>query len=60
MATRLGDVLLWASIVIAGLFFYVVFGEWGAPKDDPTFYIMGGIVVLVGWALRYILAGRKS
>jgi hypothetical protein len=59
MTARLGEVLFWASVILAGLFFYVVFGEWGAPKDEPTFYIAGGIIVLIGWALRYILAGRK-
>jgi hypothetical protein len=60
MAARLGEVLFWACIILAGLWLYAVYGPGAGPKVDITGYAIAASLVLIGWALRYILAGRKS
>jgi hypothetical protein len=58
---RLGNVLLWASILIAGG--WIVFAvEWlGAGLEDwAQVYVVAGVIVLVGLALRYFLAGDEE
>jgi hypothetical protein len=60
MAARLGEVLFWASLILAALWFYFILGPGGAPKGDVTVYLTGAVIVAIGWALRYILADRKS
>jgi hypothetical protein len=60
MVARLGEVLFWACISLAGLWLYAVYGPGRGPKVDITGYAIAAGLVLIGWALRYILAGRKS
>ena len=60
MAARLGEVVFWACIILAGLWLYAVYGPGGGPKVDITGYAIAAGPVLIGWALRYVLAGRKS
>ena len=56
MAARLGAVLFWASILIAGAYVWVAVDG----KLEPLWTaIPAAIVVLIGWAFRYILAGKK-
>jgi hypothetical protein len=38
MAARLGEVLFWACISLAGLWLYAVYGPGGGPKVDITGY----------------------
>jgi hypothetical protein len=58
VAARLGNVLFWASILIGGgwilLIHNVPFADEGARQ---IYYILGGVVVLIGIAARYVLAG---
>lgn len=56
MAARLGDVLFLGGFLAVLLLFFVVLDAGHA--DDVSLYIGGGIIVFIGWALRYILAGR--
>ena len=60
MAARPGEVLFWACIILAGLCLYAMYGPGGEPKVGITGYAIAAGLVLIGWALRYILAGRKS
>jgi hypothetical protein len=60
MVARLGEVLFWACISLAGLWLYAVYGPGRGPKVDITGYAIAAGLVLIGWAFRYILAGRKS
>jgi hypothetical protein len=62
MAARLGNVLFWAGILIAGawLWFAAQIGLLKNPSDGQSLVVAyggAGIVVLIGWALRYILRG---
>ena len=52
MLRRLGNVLLLASILIAGGWIW----KDATPNDRPVFYALGGAIFFIGWALRYILA----
>ena len=36
MVARLGEVLFWACIILAGLWLYAVYGPGGGPKVDVT------------------------
>ena len=60
MVERLGEVLFWVCISLAGLWLYAVYGPGRGPKVDITGYAIAAGLVLIGWALRYIPAGRKS
>jgi hypothetical protein len=60
MAARLGNVLYWASLLVAGawLWFAAEIGLLKDPSGGQLFaYGAAGVVVLIGWALRYILRG---
>jgi hypothetical protein len=60
MAARLGNVLYWASLLIAGawLWFAAEIGLLKDPSGGKLFaFGAAGVVVLIGWALRYILRG---
>jgi hypothetical protein len=62
MAARLGNVLYWTSILIAGAWFWLL-SEMGVFKGPSNWQVQlfaygtTGFIVLVGWALRYILRG---
>lgn len=56
MAERLGNVLFWASILIAGGWVSMTL-PFGTNMGFAV--IPAAIIVLIGWALRYILGGRK-
>ena len=61
MAARLGNGVLWASLVIALALFW--FTQTTLPSEDrhrPVFYAIAGIIVLIGIAARYVLAGGKG
>jgi hypothetical protein len=64
MARRLGNVLWWASILISGGWLWLTY-TWGAFKpeyferDWVAALIPPGVVLLIGLALRYILAGPE-
>ena len=53
MQRRLGNVLLLASILIAGGWIWI----WkdATPNDRPLFYAIGGAIFFIGLAVRYIL-----
>jgi len=55
---RLGNVLLWASILIAGGWIWM----WKdvTPDDRPFFWGIGGVIFLIGLAGRYVLAGGSG
>jgi hypothetical protein len=54
MQRRLGNVLLCASILIAGGWIWI----WkdAAPNDRPVLYAIGGAIFFIGLAVRYILS----
>jgi uncharacterized membrane protein YedE/YeeE len=58
MAARLGNVLFWASLIIGAL------AGWGSLYVDaqarPVVLGFGAAVILIGWALRYVLTGYKT
>ncbi len=62
MAARLGNVLFWTGILIAGAWLWLA-AEVGILKNTSDgqslalAYGGAGFVVLIGWALRYILRG---
>ena len=62
MAGRLGNVLFWASIGIAAFWLYGVYGPDGGinPREDLIGFVVAAVIVLIGWSLRYILAGRST
>jgi hypothetical protein len=62
MAGRLGNVLFWASIGIAAFCLYGVYGPDGGinPREDLIGFVVAAVIVLIGWSLRYILAGRST
>jgi hypothetical protein len=58
---RLGNFLLLASVLIAGG--WIVFAvEWlGAGLEDwAQVYVVAGVIVLIGLALRYLLVGEED
>ena len=56
MAAQLGNVLLWASILIAaGVVWLASYGGF-----DPQGLALAAAIVLVGLAARYVLAGGKK
>lgn len=71
MLGRLGNVLFWVSVIIAVA--WLARGTWRAASFvyeyqvmptvsvDGVMFIAGvpGVIVGIGWALRYILAGPK-
>jgi membrane-bound acyltransferase YfiQ involved in biofilm formation len=58
MAARLGEVLFWAGVILAALWFYRAFNA-GEPQDDVTLYVVPLFIVFAGWALRFFLAGPR-
>ena len=55
MAARLGIVLFWIFILIAGAWLLLA-RSVGLDQDSPAItYVGAGIILAVGWALRYIL-----
>ena len=61
MRMRLGNFLLLASVLIAGS--WIVFAvEWlGAGLEQwAQVYVVAGVIVLIGLALRYFLAGEED
>jgi hypothetical protein len=62
MAARLGNVLFWASIGVATLWLYSVYGPDGGInlREDLIGFVVAAVIVLIGWWLRYILAGRST
>jgi hypothetical protein len=62
MARRLGNVLLWASTLIAGWWLWIAYTN-GAFKpeyiarDWTTAIVPAGIVLLIGLTAYYVLAG---
>jgi hypothetical protein len=61
MRRRLGNVLLFASVLIAcGWIVFAV--EWlGVELEEwERVYVVAGIIVLVGLALRYFIAGDEE
>jgi len=61
MAARLGNGVLWASLVIAlALFWFTQTTLPSEDRDRSVFYAIAGIIVLIGIAVRYVLAGGKD
>jgi hypothetical protein len=62
MTARLGNVLFWASIGVAAFSLYDVYGPDGElnPREDLTGFVVAAVIVLIGWAFRYILARRST
>ncbi len=65
MQRRLGNVLLWASILIAGGWLWLMY-TFGAFKpeyferDWVQTLLPAGVVLLIGLAARYVLAGGSD
>jgi hypothetical protein len=53
MQRRLGNVLLCASVLIAGGWIWI----WkdATPNDRPVLFAIGGAILFIGLAVRYIL-----
>jgi hypothetical protein len=58
MSARLGNVLFWLCIIIAGAWLWLGH-SMGADQDSPVMVYGGaGIALAVGWALRYFTRRR--
>jgi hypothetical protein len=58
MSARLGNVLFWLCIIIAGAWLWLAH-SMGADQDSPAMVYGGaGIALAVGWALRYFTRRR--
>jgi hypothetical protein len=64
MVARLGWVIFWAACAIALLFFAGAYQDWVyhvgqtiTYGNGSIFAVMGVIVLLVGWAIKYVLSG---
>jgi hypothetical protein len=55
MARRLGNVILWASVLLAGLFLAALMDAAQDSTDAAFLTTVAGSIVLIGWAVRYIL-----
>jgi hypothetical protein len=58
MAVRLGNVLFWASILIAASVFLV--GRGITPDDMSLAYGIAVVALLIGWACKYVLGGKRG
>ena len=56
MTAHLGNALFWASVVIAVGFVFLD----GQLEKIGLSYVVAGIIVAIGFALRYILAAGKK
>ena len=61
-ASRLGNVLFWASIAVAVFWLYFIYEPSSGInlREDPFGLAVAAAVVLVGWAFRYTLAEGRS
>jgi hypothetical protein len=58
MAARLGNVLFWASILIGGAWIFLIHNvPFADEAARQIYYVLGGVVVLIGMAARYVLTG---
>jgi hypothetical protein len=58
MSARLGHVLFWLCIIIAGAWLWLAH-VMGLANDNPGITYIGALIVLaVGWALRYFTQRR--
>ena len=61
MRRRLGNVLLLASVLIAGGWIWFAVEWLGARFEEwERVFVVAGLIVLVGLALRYFLAGEDD
>lgn len=60
MTARLGNFLFWTIMLLAALWFSTVLLPGQGPKNDVTANIMGGLMVLIGLVLRYILSREEA
>ena len=64
IAWRPGDILYWASAIIAGLIVLLVVANYiydfdrGEPSIRSLPLLLAGAIWLAGWAGRHMLAGR--
>lgn len=57
MLARIGNVIYWLGGLAGALFLYNALDN----KREMVFYIIGGgLCLIVGWAIRYIISGNKS
>ena len=55
MFRRLGNVVMCASWIIAGL---VIWSFWGVPEHEAGPYVaIAGVILLVGFGVRRVLGG---
>jgi hypothetical protein len=57
MAARLGNVILWACVLIAAAWMVATVKDG---SSLPHAAMLAAVVVLIGAAARYVLAGRAS
>jgi hypothetical protein len=61
MRRRLGNFLLLVSVLIAGGWIWFAVERLGAGLDEwERVFVVAGVIVLVGLALRYFLAGDEE
>jgi hypothetical protein len=61
MRRRLGNLLLLASVLIAGGWIWFAVERLGAGLEEwVRVFVVAGVIVLVGLALRYFLAGDEE
>ena len=61
MRRRIGNFLLFVSVLIAGGWIWFAVERLGAGLDEwERVYVVAGFIVLVGLALRYFLAGDEE
>ncbi|MFX7010040.1 hypothetical protein ABTI12_20325 [Acinetobacter baumannii] len=57
MIARLGDVIYWAGLLLAAVWTYATCSEASERGMYAAFAIAA---FLLGWAIRYILSGKKT
>ena len=61
MRRRIGNFLLFVSVLIAGGWIWFAVERLGAGLDEwERVYVVAGFILLVGLALRYFLAGDEE
>lgn len=61
MLARLGNVMLWTSILLAGVIILLVYQHKTIAAADEKIWAWtaAAIVLLIGLAIRYVLAGGR-
>lgn len=57
MINRLGNVIYWSGCLFAAFW---AFAAYSSAPDREIYIFVAILAVLISWAIRYILTGRKT